>query len=553
MLRSRLWKLRGSENASQRGCPRLNEPEVSVWKIGDLTLDLAQGRLMRGTADVAIRPKTYTMLCHFARNAGRVLSRDELITAIWPDVIVTDDSLTQCVHELRHVLGPKAARLLQTVPRRGYLLAQPEEYGPASRVGASLKTDPLGGFLADRGPAQTKVAGQGRIAIMPFGSPSVLAPRHQLLLDGFVNDVISRIAQLRSFKVIARATTFALGYIRTDPKTVGRTLGVDYMVSGSAELRADRVHLCVDLVSTLDSSILWTQTFSLREADLLAMIDSLTDQIVHKVAAEVTALELDRTLLVPEQSLDAWQSYHRGLGHAFQFDPLHAQKALQFFEKATALDPTFARAHAGSSFCHFYRAFSNTSSDREADVLAAMRSAERAMVADDRNPTAQWAYGRALWLAGDPDAGLKHSRMAAQLSPSFAHANYMIGFIEAHYGDPQKSLEQMDRTEILSPFDPFLASIQITRAMALLRLGQLEEAVIWARRSSRHRNVYSQILGPAAFILAAAGHRDEAQKIVAGILKVNPCYGLKTLMASLYSLTEEVVSVLQRGASEVGL
>lgn len=99
--------------------------DPQIFAIGDLTLDLSQGRLLSAKGDVALRPKAMRLLTVPAQSGGRLVSKDELLGTVWPDVFVTEDSLTQCVHEVREALGADSAALLKTVPRRGYMLAGP--------------------------------------------------------------------------------------------------------------------------------------------------------------------------------------------------------------------------------------------------------------------------------------------------------------------------------------------------------------------------------------------------------------------------------------------
>ncbi|MFM7446229.1 MAG: transcriptional regulator, partial [Tabrizicola sp.] len=109
--------------------------------IAGITLDLANGRIRRGVEDIPLRARSFALLEFLARNRGRVVSKDELLTALWPDVTVTEDSLTRCVHEVRQALGPEGAACLQTVPRRGYLLLVQEPPSDRPAAPSSPATD----------------------------------------------------------------------------------------------------------------------------------------------------------------------------------------------------------------------------------------------------------------------------------------------------------------------------------------------------------------------------------------------------------------------------
>jgi formylglycine-generating enzyme len=93
-----------------------------VWRFDRFALDLARGCLRAGDQEIDLRPKTFEVLRYLAENAGRLVLKQELFEAVWPNVSVCDDSLVQCIHELRHKLGDDDRRLIKTVSRRGYLL-----------------------------------------------------------------------------------------------------------------------------------------------------------------------------------------------------------------------------------------------------------------------------------------------------------------------------------------------------------------------------------------------------------------------------------------------
>ncbi len=537
-------------------CHGLNLLQTQVYRFADLTLDTAQGRLTGLEGDVKLRPKSFLLLCYLVRNAGRVLPKDELMSAVWPDVIVTEDSLTQCISDVRRTLGDAGARLLKTVPRRGYLFVAEKPArtkGTTSDGTTAYPWDWQDSTTDEGGARDARPVHPGSVAIMPFAFLSPVSASDTRLFDGLVNDVISQLARLRSFHVIARGSTFAVGPGVSDPRRIRDLLNVAYLVTGTVGTRGAAYVLRIDLVQTESGEIVWTEDASIVQADIMALIDTLTDRVVRAIASEITMSERRRALSSRGETQDAWQSYHCGLDHVFRFDAAHMSKALGFFREASRLDPGFARAHAAESFCHYYFAFAEIGGDRMAETQATLRAAERAMQVDDGNPTAQWAYGRAMCLNGDPDAGLLHSRRAVALSPSFAHAHYMVGFIQAQHGDPQGAFEPLAKAEALSPFDPFLASVQMTRAMAGFRLGDIDQAAHWARRAAQHQNAYSQLLCNAALILSAAGHPEEARDIVTKIRRLQPDYDVSILFRALYGLPEEVLTLFRREARNIGL
>jgi DNA-binding winged helix-turn-helix (wHTH) protein/tetratricopeptide (TPR) repeat protein len=484
---------------------KVSTAEANEFRFAGYTLDLRQGRLWSGSGDVPLRPKPFALLGYMVRHAGRVLPKGELLDAVWPDVTVSEDSLAQCVHALRDGLGAAGPSLVKTVPRRGYLFDLP------------TTTDPLRPGAAEPAPTDDPSVlstRQSRIAVLPFSSGPALSPQDRLWFDAVVNDVISRLARLRSFGVIARSSTFALRHLASDAKRAGQKLGVDYVLAGSVVPQGAGFLLQMDLVWTEDGTILWTDAIEVGRGGLLDLVGALVDRITAAVLTEVTTAERNRARLVPDQSLTAWQAYHRGLEAFGTNSESSLMQARAYFTRATALDPGFVRAFAALSECQATLARSPHCADAKAEAAAALRTADLAMRLDEAAPSAQFAYAHARWLHGEHDIALHHARQSVVLSPSFAEGFAEIGFYEALYGKPEQAFVNLGRAELLNPFSPFLDSIQIDRAVANLQSDNPDEAALWATKAISRRVSYPQMQITGAIVLAAAGHLGEAQSIV---------------------------------------
>jgi DNA-binding winged helix-turn-helix (wHTH) protein/tetratricopeptide (TPR) repeat protein len=506
-----------------------------IFAMGEFTLDVSQGRLLSAQGDVALRPKAMRLLSVLAKSGGRVVSKDELMSEVWPDVFVTDDSLTQCVHELRAALGVESAALLKTVPRRGYMLS-----------GLNTVT------LAE--PDLSANVAPGTIAVMPFALPEGLDPQTCILFDGLTHDVISRLARLRAYRVTGRGSVFALRSLSGDVLRLRQLLRVAYVATGRVSVQpggGDGFRLVVDLVRTADGSLEWVEDIAVSINTLNLASAVIADRLVSAIALAVTEAERRQALSEPGTPLDAWSAFHRGVDRAFRFTAGDMLAALEHFRVATELEPGFARAHAYASFCTFYFAFSGQNDDRAEATTTTLRWAGSALEADPLSPVAHWAYGRALWLAGDPDTARDHVARAIALCPSFPNAHYMLGFIECYNGDPEAALKHMEISEEQSPFDPFLASIQLTRATAHMRLGDLDRAAYWAGRSTAHRTAYGQMLYHAALVQVASGRKEEACKTLGTLAQRHPDYDGSRYLANFCGMTEDVSALLRRSQMQL--
>ncbi len=514
---------------SLAGAPILAFAQSSVVSLGALTLDLARGRLTGPQGDIALRAKSFGLLAHLARNRGRVIAKDELIAAVWPDVTVSDESLTQCVHDLRRALGADGPQLLRTVPRRGYMLVA-------------------------QGPLAVSTPVPGSIAVLPFALQGPDAPRDQVLFDGLAHDVTGRLARLRAFHVIGRGSAFALRHMADAPVDLGRALNIAYAVTGRAIRRADRFRLHVDLLDCRDGRLIWSDAFDMAAPDVMRAADQLPDPIVAALADEITLSERHRAAIAPENlPPDAWRSFHTGLNLLFQSGEDVLDRALDQFALATTLDAGFARAHAFASFCHFNFAIRRFGPNRTAATQAAHAASSRALAQDDGSPAAHWAHGRALWLNRHAQAGLRQVRHAIAICPSFPHAHYMAGFIEAHQGDAAQALRDLNRAQALSPCDPFLASLQVAKATAFARTGDDTSAVAMAAQAASQCAEFDQLQCHAALILAGLGEVTQARAILATAPVNEPAFRPDMLHATIYDMPGDIRHVLQTGAQALGL
>ncbi|MCU0904323.1 MAG: winged helix-turn-helix domain-containing protein [Tabrizicola sp.] len=523
---------------------KVNAAGASVFRFAGYTLDLRQGRLWGAAGDIQLRPKPFALLGYMVRNAGRVLSKDELLDAVWPDVTVSEDSLAQCVHALRDGLGPAGPGLVKTIPRRGYLFELPERTSPPH---------PLAAEPALTGDPSVPTPRQSSIAVLPFAAGPAVSPQDQLWFDGVVNDVISQLARLRSFDVIARGSTFALRHLASDAKRAGQKLGVDYVLSGSVLPKGEGFRLQMDLVRTDAGTILWTDEIDVGRGGLLELIGALVDRIMAAVLSEVTIAERNRARLVPDQSLTAWQAYHRGLEAYATYSEPTLMRARAYLTQATELDPGFVRAIAALSDCQACLARAPFCTDRKAEATASLRMAETAMRLDEAAPAAQFAYAHARWLHGAAEVALVHARQSVALSPSFADGFAEIGFYAAMYGDPELAFINLARAETLNPINPFIDSVHIDRAVASLQANRPEEARTWATKAIGGRESYPQMQFTCALVLAAAGGLGAAQSILKTLRDEGAVFDPRKIFNPPFSIAGPARDRLLRALAELGL
>lgn len=410
---------------------------------------------------------------------------------------------------------------------RASLARSPAVARPQGSAGVTLQdaSAALAAAAADAGPHRAS------LAVMPFVDHAQRPCERGGTADALAHDLTTRLAKLRSLFVIAQGSVFALHERGIGPEQAARMLDVDYLVCGGVRHQGSRWSVSVELIETRTARLLWSETLQQTLDDTFQVLEEIGNRIVASIAGEIETVERNRAILRPPASLNAWECHHRGLWHMYRFTSADNTEARHFFARALQLDPTFARAHAGLSFTHFQEAFQGWA-PRAAAIEGAYRAACQSLLADDRDPAAHWAMGRALWLRGLIEPAIVELEQAISLSPNFAHAHYTLAFVQAQAGDPEAAIRAADRSRSLSPFDPLLFATLASRAMALARLGRYEESAEWAVKATARPNAHVHVQAVAAYSLVLAGRLDQAQAQADAIRHHSPHYSVADFFAA---------------------
>jgi TolB-like protein/tetratricopeptide (TPR) repeat protein len=386
---------------------------------------------------------------------------------------------------------------------------------------------------------------------MPFLNQCAATDAPVSLADALVHDVITRLAKLRSLFVIAQGTVFALRHGRIGAEQPGRVLNVDFIVEGSVQRRGDRLGVTVELAETRTGRIVWAEFFDHTLDDAFLVLDEIGNRIVASIASEIESVERNRAILKPPNSLDAWEAHHCGLWYMYRFNKADNDRAQHYYEMAVRLDPTFSRAYAGLSFAHFQNAFQGWGK-REPEIERAYAAAGQSLIADDRDPAAHWAMGRALWLRGLHEQSVAELEQVVDLSPNFALGHYTLAFVHSQAGDPSAAIASSDHSRQLSPYDPLLFGMLGARAMALVRLGRFDEAADWGVRAAARPNAHAHIWAIAAYSLALADRLEDARAHLATLRESLPRYSIDDFLTAMH-FAPDGEELFQKAAKRIGL
>src|SRR5271154_1703011 len=345
----------------------------SEWRAGyrfdRFTLDLIRGALRaHDGSELALRPKSFDLLRYMVINAGRLIDRDELMQAVWPGVFVTDESITQCVKDIRRALDDQTRRVLRTVPRRGYLLDVSTSCLAADESGALLpaSTNADAAALLPAPPpnrpsvrpdvpeepsARLALPDKPSMAVLPFQNMSD-DPQQEYFVDGMVEDIITALSRIKWLFVIARNSSFVYKGKAVDIRQVGRELGVRYVLEGGVRKAGNRLRITGQLIEAETGAHIWADRFDGAVEDVFDLQDQITTAIVGILEPNIQRSEIERSRRKRPDSLDAYDLYLRALPHMTSVMPGEARIAAGLLRDALDLDPNYAAAHALLAWCH---------------------------------------------------------------------------------------------------------------------------------------------------------------------------------------------------------
>jgi TolB-like protein len=356
---------------------------LRIFQFAGQTLDVARSSLRAADREVELRPKSFEVLRYLVENAGRLVTKEELIKAIWPNVVATEESLAHCVSEVRNAIGDGQRSIIKTVPSRGYRFA-----APVSRSGFDDASSPLPSPEAYSG--DLPLPDRPSISVLPFQNMSGDAEQ-EYFADGVVEEIITALSRFSSLFVIARNSSFKYKGGAVDVKQVGRELGVRYVLEGSVRKAAQRVRITGQLVNAVNGAHLWADRFDGALDDIFDLQDQVAASVVSSIVSKLEQAEIERAKRKPTESLVAYDYFLRGMESAYQNTREAVGEALRLFSRAIELDPSFAAAHGMAAFCYLLRKGGGWMDDPLRDVVEAERFARKAVQLgkDDAVPLAR--------------------------------------------------------------------------------------------------------------------------------------------------------------------
>lgn len=408
-------------------------------------IDLARGDLLDAKGrTVVLRRRSLGVLLSLARSADRVVPKEELIAANWPGTSASDETLAQCISDIRAALGLGLRETVRTASGRGYMLQR-------------WKAAADGRLLAPQEPEGHEHRGEGAerpsIAVLPFASAGDGEPV-SYLGDGIAEDLIDALSRVRWFFVIAKGSSFTYRDRTGELRDAARGLGVRYVLDGSVRRDGRRIRLSGRLVEAETGRQLWAGRADGTLDDIFELQDRITAGVVAAVEPNVRHAEIERARRKPTADLGAYDLYLRALPLLFAYTRATFVEGEALLRAAIKRDSAYSDALAALADCVGRMALNGWTSDRDAAFAESCALAGRAVAADPENPTtlatAAWA---SAMFAGGFDQALDLAGRALELHPNSHAIRSYCGWVYAYAGESNRAIEQFNEARRLSPVD----------------------------------------------------------------------------------------------------
>lgn len=495
----------------------MDEPQAHIYEFGIFSVDAAKRLLLKGDGEtVPLMPKAFDTLLYLVEHNGKVIEKDELMSAIWEGTIVEENNLTQNISILRRVLGEKHGenRFIATVPGHGYKFvaevrkidAAEKSEPPAAADGlrpnsedqsstdkerttkdkmasrfwlsalvifSVLGLSSLGFYLWRENTKPVTDAPVRTVAVLPF-KPLVAENRNEALEMGMADTLINKISSSGGIIVRPLGSVRRYNSLEQDSLLAGRELGVDSILEGNIQTAGERIRIAARLVRTSDGKQLWTGQFDQTFTDIFTVQDSISEKVLAALTLKLSGEAQKRLTRRDTENVEAYQLYMKGRFHQSKLILPEAKKGLEYFQQAIALDPNYALAYVGLVNVSVSFALSGDVPANET-MPKAKAAALRAIELDANLPESQVAVGLIdFWYEWNWTEAENNYQRALELDPNNAAAQFFYAHLNSNLGWHEKAIAMGRRAREL---DPLSLIINSGEGQFLFLAGRSDEAL----------------------------------------------------------------------------
>jgi adenylate cyclase len=387
-----------------------------------------------------------------------------------------------------------------------------------------------GAAAAPLPPRPPEAEERASIAVLPFREAGT-APEDAYFAEGIIEGITEVLAGLEGITVIARSTAQAYAGRRADVRSVGRELGVRYVLNGQVRRSGERLRIATELADAETGAVIRTERHDATMAELFELQDRISTEVVAAIAPQIRERELARAMRKHPESMTAYDLLLQAVDQFFRLDGASFARAHGLLQQALSHDPGYAAALAYTAWWHIVRVSQGWSPDTEADKAEARRNAEAAVARDPNSALALAAHGHLLSWVREHGRAARVLERAVELGPNHPGALAMSSVTCGFLGDGARAVIRAERALKLSPRDPFLFWYEHILSQAHYVNGNHEEAARWGLQAAERNGRLTSNLRTVAAALVAAGRIEEARWAARRQLEVEPHFRLGVFAA----------------------
>src|SRR6266480_2056301 len=454
----------------------INVPESSIYKFDAFCVDSGKRLLLRDDEIIALTPKVFETLLYLVNHSGKVLEKDELMSAIWPDTIVEENNLNKNISVLRQVVGenPGAHRFIVTVPGKGYKFvadvrtisvekiletsdSKPRREGRSSKRSAFAAAGVIAALaIAVLAFGYSYFNNQRQIdsiAVMPFVNESG-NPELEYLSDGLTGNLIESLSKVPDLDAKALSTVVRYKGANSDARRIGQELKVEAVLFTHLIETGEDLTLQVELVDSRNENNLWRRTYQKKVSGLVVLQSELAQDLVHKLSGPITDKTRKKLAKHDTENADAKLLYLEGVFHARKLTEPDIKKAIELFSQAILKDPEYAHAYAAIANAH--RSLTLCCDVHPLELLQGKLAAQKAVALDDELAEGHSALAALIysydWKWAEAE---KEFQRALELDPNSSLSHWQYADFLLRMGRPKENNEQGMRALELEPYSPF--------------------------------------------------------------------------------------------------
>lgn len=438
-----------------------------VLAFGRYRLDIERRELRCGAELIGLEPKAFDLLAFLVQHRDRVVSKDDLLQAVWHGRIVSESALTTRLNAVRRALGDDGAaqRLIRTFTRKGIRFVG-EVTGIADRVTSKKPS----------------------VAVLPFQNMTG-DPEQEYFVDGMVEEITTAIARHSWLLVIAGSASFRHKGEPADQRQMACELGARYLLEGSVRKSGNRVRITAELVEATMGQQIWGRRFDGVLDDVFDIQDQVAAGVAGAIEPKLRLAEIERASRKRTDNLDAYDLYLRAWAQGTKRTRDGMAESARLARRALDLDPGYAPAMARLAICQMMRRNRHWIPNEGAESDEGIRMARLAIATAQDDALVLDLAGLVLSnLAGDNEAALSAIERAIELNPNFAAAHGHLGLVLAFVNRPEEAIISVHRAISLSPGDPTMFAFYNALGLAHLTAGRYEEALRWIEAALRENS-----------------------------------------------------------------